>query len=80
METFGNISLVCGDCMDTLLLLPDKSLDLAIVNPPYFSGPERRGFYGKRYSTTGVKRVDYPKSEKWHIPDAEYFKELERVA
>lgn len=80
MESFGNISLVHGDCMDTLRTLPDKSYDLAIVDPPYFSGPERRGYYGRSRSTTGVKRVDYPKSDKWHIPDTEYFRELERVA
>lgn len=80
METFGNISFVHGDCMDTLRILPDKSYDLAIVDPPYFSGPERRGYYGRSRSTTGVKRVDYPKSDKWQVPDAEYFRELERVA
>ena len=80
METFGNISFVHGDCMDTLRILPDKSFDLAIVDPPYFSGPERRGYYGRSISTNGVKRVNYPKSDKWHIPDAEYFKELERVS
>lgn len=60
--------------------IPDGSFDLAIVDPPYFSGPERRGFYGKRVSTSGVDRVDYHKSERWKIPGEEYFLELERVA
>ena len=80
METFGNITLHLGDCMDVLRELPDKAFDLAIVDPPYFSGPERRGFYGKRSSTTGVARVDYHKSDTWQVPGEEYFKELERVA
>ena len=47
MEKLGNITLHRGDCLDVLRTLPDKSFDLAIVDPPYYSGPERRGFYGK---------------------------------
>lgn len=80
MEQLGNITLHCGDCLEVLRGLPDKSFDLAIVDPPYFSGPERRGFYGRRCSTIGVDRVEYHKSDKWHVPDPEYFRELERVS
>lgn len=80
MESFGNIKIHLGDCMDILPTLPDNAFDLAIVDPPYFSGPERRGFYGQRCSTTGVERVDYHKSEKWKVPNESYFKELERVS
>lgn len=65
--------------MDILKDLPDKSFDLAIVDPPYFSGPERREFYGQRISTTGIKRVNYQKSEKWEVPRKDYFDELLRV-
>lgn len=79
METFNNITLHLGDCMKVLSQLPDKSFDLAIVDPPYFSGPERRQFYGRRVSSIGVKRV-YEKSEAWQVPTAEYFDELTRVA
>lgn len=79
METFNNITLHLGDCMKVLSQLPDKSFDLAIVDPPYFSGPERRQFYGRRVSSIGVKRV-YEKSEAWQVPTAEYFDELMRVA
>lgn len=35
------------DCMEGMRDLPDKSIDLAIVDPPYFSGPEKRGYYGR---------------------------------
>lgn len=79
MESFGNIVLHQGDCMDVLCELPNMSFDLAIVDPPYFSGPERRQFYGSRNSSIGVKRL-YAKSEKWIVPSAEYFDELRRVA
>lgn len=79
METFNNITLHLGDCMNILSQLPDKSFDLAIVDPPYFSGPERRQFYGNKVSPIGVSRI-YAKSEKWQVPSTEYFDELRRVA
>ncbi len=65
--------------MDVLKELPNNSFDLAIVDPPYFSGPERRQFYGSRNSAIGVKRL-YAKSDKWAIPTSDYFDELRRVA
>lgn len=79
MEKLKNITLHLGDCMDVLKDMPDKSFDLAIVDPPYYSGPERRMFYGCRISNIGVKRL-YEKSEKWEVPTTEYFDELQRVA
>lgn len=79
MDTFNNITLHLGDCMDILKSMPNKAFNLAIVDPPYFSGLERRQFYGKRVSDNGVKRV-YQQSAKWEVPGEEYFKELERVA
>lgn len=67
------------DCMEYMQTLQDKAFDLAVVDPPYFSGPERRGYYGCKVSKIGVHR-DYPISPKWDIPTREYFDELERVA
>lgn len=67
------------DCMEYMRSLPDKTFDLAVVDPPYFSGPERRGYYGNKVSSIGVHR-DYPISPKWDVPQAPYFKELDRVA
>ena len=79
METFGNITLHHGDCMEVLRELPDNAFNLAIIDPPYFSGPERRQFYGKRVSSIGVTRL-YAKSQNWEVPNARYFNELKRVA
>lgn len=79
MEILGNIRLLLGDCMDLLKDMPDKSFELAIVDPPYFSGPERRQFYGSHNSKLGVSRL-YVKSESWSVPNEEYFDELLRVA
>ena len=67
------------DCMEYMRTLPDKYFDLAVVDPPYFSGPERRGYYGQKVSKIGVHR-DYPISPKWQIPDFNYFAELLRVS
>lgn len=69
----------CMDCMEAMRAMPDGAFELAVVDPPYFSGPERRGFYGCRVSKIGVHR-DYPISPVWKIPGPEYFEELQRVA
>lgn len=44
------------DCVPAMELFPDNYFDLAVVDPPYFSGPERRGFYGSKVSKIGVHR------------------------
>lgn len=67
-----------ADCPAAMELFPDNYFDLAVVDPPYFSGPERRGFYGSKVSKIGVHR-DYPVSPAWSKPEPEYFRELFRV-
>ena len=79
MQKLQESKFICGDCMKYLPDFPDKYFDLAIVDPPYFSGPEKRGFYGKRVSPIGVQR-HYPPSDEWNIPDKNYFEELFRVS
>lgn len=58
--------------------LEDNSIDLICDDPPYFTGPEKRGFYGKKVSSIGVSRV-YEKTDKWDLPDLYYFNEVKRV-
>ena len=67
------------DCMEGMKKFPDKYFDLAVVDPPYFSGPERRGYYGSKESKIGVHR-DYHISPEWKMPDKAYFEELNRVS
>lgn len=64
------------DCMDGMKLLQDKSIDLAIVDPPYGIGV--RNNMGRRH---GEKKSEYPKAY-WDKkpPQPEYFTELFRVA
>lgn len=67
------------DCMDGMGGVPDKFFDIAVVDPPYFSGPEKRQFYGRKVSPIGVQRL-YGKTDCWEIPDKTYFDELFRVS
>lgn len=61
------------DCLPAMKEYPDKYFDLAVVDPPYFSGPERRSYYGSNVSTTKVARHYYPITEHWKVPGREYF-------
>ena len=79
-EKINNITLYNADCMEIMQSLPDKAFDLAIVDPPYYSGPERRNYYGSAVSATGVVRRCYGKSDRRNVPSADYFDELRRVA
>lgn len=67
------------DCMEYMRSIPDKFFDLSVVDPLYFSGPEKRGYYGAKESKIGVHR-GYHISPDWEIPGPEYFAELFRVS
>lgn len=68
------------DCMEGMRLFPDKYFDLAIVDPPYFSGPNKRRYYGQKVNKLNIRRVDYPITDNWEIPGEVYFNELFRVS
>lgn len=75
------ITLTNEDNMQLMARYPDKYFQLAIVDPPYFSGPEKRRFYGREFSNHGVKRIDYkPLENSWEVPGPDYFNELVRVS
>ena len=60
------------DRMDWLQSFPDGFFDLFVDDPPYFEGPNKRGFYGKKHSSI-TKRVDYEKTSEWDVPGQDYF-------
>lgn len=66
-----------ADCMDVLKDMPDKYVDLAIVDPPFFSGPNKANYYKggnqKHYN-------NYREIKDWNVPDQNYFNELIRVS
>lgn len=74
------VELLNINCMKYMANCDDNFFDLAIVDPPYFDGPNKLGFYGSRCSKTGVFRNGYKKLGKWEVPGPEYFEELVRVS
>lgn len=69
-EILGNITLYTADCMDVMRQYPDGYFDLAIVDPPYFDGPQKLGYYGAEITKIGVRRTGYVKKH-WDVPGAD---------
>jgi site-specific DNA-methyltransferase (adenine-specific) len=67
------------DCMDGMKGYPDKYFDLAIVDPPFFKGVGKNGFYG---GAKGNHKTQYKDIEAWddNIPNGNYYNELCRVS
>jgi len=73
------IDLINGDCMDFMRDLPDDAFELAIVDPPYGIGAnKKRGDTGKN---SHIKQKDYHIGD-WDncTPPTGYFDELRRVS
>lgn len=72
--------VINADWRDILPRFKDKEFDLVVADPPYFSGPEKREYYGPEKSTSGIKRVLYPVTDDLEVPDEDYFQEVMRVS
>jgi site-specific DNA-methyltransferase (adenine-specific) len=68
------------DCMEFMRGLPDKTYDLAIVDPPY--GIMDRMYNGGDRNASTVFFKEHLKTKRWdeRPPTDEYFSELERVS
>jgi site-specific DNA-methyltransferase (adenine-specific) len=79
-RVIGNATLYLGDCMELMATLPDKSIDLAIVDPPFGGG--NHNMHNK--ICNGVRNKSYDKVNKikeWdNAPSNDYFNELFRVS
>jgi site-specific DNA-methyltransferase (adenine-specific) len=67
-----------ADCMDIMRKMPDKSVDLCIVDPPYGIGCD-----GQKQNIRGKKSDrKYHEFKGWDndIPSKEYFNELFRIS
>ncbi len=51
-----------ANCLDVMRQYPDAYFDLAIVDPPYFSGPEKRKFYGRKISPKQCLQIAHLKN------------------
>jgi len=73
-KVIGNVTLYLGDCMELMATLPDKSIDLAIVDPPYGIGQTwKKDRNSQFYKHCTTYRNNIPPNEK-------YFNELFRVS
>jgi hypothetical protein len=54
------ITLYCGDCREILPLLPDKSIDLVLTDPPYGVGIKYDSFEDTRENVKLLMRVVAP--------------------
>jgi DNA modification methylase len=61
--------IYCGDCLDLMREMPDKSVDLVLTDPPYGIN----GFGDRIDKTFKINEWD-------HKPEKEYFNELFRVS
>lgn len=64
-----------ADCMDALQQMPDKYIDLAILDPPYGINICRSDTIGG--GVTAAK--SYKQFNDTRIPSAEYFREIKRI-
>lgn len=77
----GDATLYLGDCVEYMKTLPDKFFELAIVDPPYFSGPNKANYYRNSIeSKTKAPAGIYKTLENWKVPEQEYFDELYRIS
>lgn len=73
MTITDKLTVTCEDNMQMMGRYPDQYFDLAIDDPPYFDGPNKLGYYGKGFSSIGVKRDEYDKIGSWGVPGKNYF-------
>jgi len=74
VEQIGSATLYLCDCMKLMATMPDKSIDLAIVDPPYGIGPNwKKDTLSQFYKHRSKYKND-------SIPDKKYFDELFRVS
>jgi len=73
----GTATLIHGDCEEFMKDLPDKSFDLAVVDPPYGVGMD-----GGKYGIDGSGIAKNYEKKEWDksSPRSGYFSDLDRVS
>ena len=74
------IELLNVDCMEYMAEQPDNAFDLAIVDPPYGIGIDGQKKQQSNKNPKHNRRHHEKKGWDNKIPDASYFRELERVS
>ena len=73
------ITLHCGDCLEYMRGMPDKSVDAVITDPPYGVGRDE-GFEGFGGFGTPIARTRYFGNWDKTRPDKIYFDEMQRIS
>lgn len=69
------------DYRQALKETPNKTYDWAIVDPPYYKGGAKMGYFKNALvSPAGVNRTDYSGFTEWDVPGEDYYEELCRVS
>jgi site-specific DNA-methyltransferase (adenine-specific) len=81
-DTLGNIKLYNADCMEVMKTFKDKQFDLAIVDPPYGIGADKKNSKRELKSKKSAAISSDFGGQIWDsaIPTEEYFTELKRVS
>ena len=82
LEKLCDINLYQGDCMELMKNTPDKYFDLAIVDPPYGIGADKKNSKRELKSKKSATISSDFGGQIWDsaIPTEEYFAELKRVS
>jgi len=77
-----NVELINIDCMEYMAGLDDNAFDLAIVDPPYGIGADKKNSGKKLQSKKSASLSKYYGNQEWDldVPNEEYFIELMRVS
>jgi len=77
--TEENIAIACGDCLEVMKQIPDKSIDLILTDPPY--GVKRdKGFGGFGGFGRPIARRQYNDCWDENRPNKIYFDEILRIS
>jgi len=70
--------IICGDCLDVMRGLPDKSVDLVLTDPPYGIGEAK----GKNKTRGNLAQAKDYGVDDWddNIPERGVFDEIRRVS
>ena len=77
----SEVKLILGDCLSVMKLMPDKSIDCILTDPPYGIADVWKGGHSK-HSTYGWKNMglmDKVRNSWDKKPDDEVFKEILRI-
>jgi site-specific DNA-methyltransferase (adenine-specific) len=77
-----SITLNLGDCLEAMKAMPDNAYELAIVDPPYGIGADKKNSGLRIESVKSATRSNDYGDKDWDskIPSQEYFSQLKRIS